>query len=247
MSIRDLGQFQDPSNAYLAAVAQVLDNPSWHVSPRGQICQEVLDLGFSVSRPTTGPLITRSATRNQTMAKYLAVEEELYLSGERRAEVWASRASKFWGKLGDGGGLVTSNYGWLMTMNQSLPGGKTPWEWARDSLLKDPDSRQAYVRVSLPDHQWEGNPDQTCTMHMMFVIRGGKLWATTVMRSCDVIRGLAYDLPWFCRCLLRMGRELTLPVGGYTHLAHSMHLYGKDREVAMDLLGRVGGVVEGVK
>lgn len=238
-----MDSFTTTSDAYAAALSTLLDSPDFICSPRGQPCRELMNWLFVVERPMVGPIVTASPDRNKKLAAYLQIEERLYLSGERRASEWAAQASKFWGKLANPDGTINSNYGWLTMHSKSLPGGRTPWEWAKDSLLSDGDSRQAYVRVSLPEHQWDGNKDQVCTMHVMFMLRGGKLHETVVMRSNDVVRGLTYDMPWWCKCLDMMVDELNAAglrcvKGTYSHLAHSLHLYEKDRGIAEEMLRR---------
>ena len=238
-----MNSFETTHEAYAAALSTSLDSPDFTCSPRGQLCHELMNWLFVVERPSASSIVTASSRRNETMAAYLAAEKKLYLSGELRASVWASHASKFWGNLANPDGTINSNYGWLTLYNHSLPHGKTPWEWARDSLLSDSDSRQAYVRVSLPVHQWDKNKDQVCTMHVMFMLREGRLHETVVMRSNDVVRGLAYDMPWWCLFLERMVDELrqhglVCDVGTYSHLAHSLHLYDRDVDVAEKMLGR---------
>jgi thymidylate synthase len=230
--------YETTSQAYLAALSGLLASPDYLVGPRGQPCREWLDAALTVERPASGPIVTESEGRNAKMANYLAAETELYLSGELRASVWAERASRFWTKLADGRGLIHSNYGWLALYNRSTRDGLTQWEWAKQSLRSDPDSRQAFVRFSLPEHQYVGNKDQVCTMHMIFHLRGGGLRGTVVMRSCDVVKGLAYDMPWFVLLLEKMAGELGVPVGTYTHFCHSLHLYERDVETAREMLGR---------
>lgn len=235
--------YQTTSAAYLGTLATLLDHPRYVVAPRGLTCREVVDYRFQVLDPRTGPVETLSPSRNGTMAAYLAAEERLYASGELRASVWAEEASRFWGKIANADGTINSNYGYLVHMRRSLPGDRTPWEWARDSILADPDTRQAYVRFALPEHQREGNADQVCTLHVNFVVREGRLHATAVMRSNDVVKGLAYDMPYFVSLLHRMAGEVGRPVGTYTHMAHSMHLYERDVPVAEEMLGRSRKVV----
>ena len=89
-----------------------------------------------------------------------------------------------------------------------------------------------------PEHKREGNADQVCTLHVNFAVREGRLHATAVMRSNDVVKGLAFDMPWFVSQLPRMAGEVSWPVGTYTHMAHSMHLYERDVPVAEEMLGR---------
>jgi thymidylate synthase len=238
-----MNNFNTTSEAYTAALSTLIDSPDFVCSPRGQTCSELVNWLFIVEHPTSDPIVTVSPDRNKKLTAYLAAETELFLSGELRASVWAAKASKFWAKLANSAGLISSNYGWLTMRNSSLPNGLTPWEWARMSLLRDSDSRQAYVRVSLPEHQWLENRDQVCTMHAMFMLREGRLYETTVMRSNDVVRGLAYDMPWWCRCLDMMVDDLNAAglrcvKGTYSHLAHSLHLYHKDLSTALEMLGR---------
>jgi thymidylate synthase len=122
-------------------------------------------------------------------------------------------------------------------------GMRTPWEWAKESLLNDKDTRQAILRFSLPEHQYLGNCDQTCTLHGNFMIRDNKLNLSITMRSNDLMLGLVYDLPWFISLMYKMQDELSekypgLEIGTYTHTVHSMHLYMRDEEKILKMLGR---------
>jgi len=232
-----MDSFRTTSEAYLAAVATLLDDPDFETGPRGLKTAELMNWQFAVEQPTSEPIVTADVERNKVIAKYLRVEKRLYKSGERRASVWAAEASKFWGKIANDDGTINSNYGWLIFKNPSL-GGQTPWEWARRSLVMDRDTRQAYMRIALPEHQRFGVKDQVCTLHLMFMFRDGKLHETAVMRSNDAVKGLVYDMPWFCGLLEEMAEELGEQVGTYTHLAHSLHLYESDRQTAERMVGR---------
>lgn len=230
--------FRTTNEAYLAALARLLDYPDWKVGPRGMATRELMNWQIAVEEPSSDPIVTKNSQRNWAIARYQQAETELYDAGEMRADVWAERASKFWAGLANPDGTINSNYGHLMFLNRSLPGMLTPYEWARDRLLQDRDTRQAFVRVSLPEHQWAGTRDQVCTMHVMFMIRAERLHATTVMRSCDVVKGLVYDVPWFCRVQARMSADVGVPVGTYAHFCHSLHLYERDVALAEQMLGR---------
>lgn len=252
--------FQNNSEAYLAILAEVLDNPTFKSSPRGLACREITDYQFRVLHPDSFPIITFDAERNKKIAIYTQKEKELYNSGSNKVEDFA-KASKFWEKLANPDGSINSAYGYLIFNNKShgnpsfetgrrvLPNGaseeymRTPWEWAKLSLVKDKDTRQATLRFSLPEHQWIGNPDQTCTMHGLFLIRDNKLHLSMVMRSNDLMLGLVYDLPWFVSLIDRMVEELKshypeLERGTYTHLSHSLHIYEKDIDAINGMLGR---------
>ncbi len=120
---------------------------------------------------------------------------------------------------------------------------RTPWEWALESLKADKDTRQAIMRFSLPEHFYKGNKDFTCTLHAYFQIRNNKLDLTVNMRSNDLTLGLVYDLPWFISLIHKMKNELSntypdLEIGSYTHYVHNIHIYDRDEDKILKMLGR---------
>ena len=257
------------SEAYLGTLTDVYFNPDVKSSPRGQACREKLDYTFRVLQPTDAPIITRDSKRNETIRSYTAKEVELYDSCTNSAEDFG-KASKFWLSLANPDGTVNSAYGHLIWRKRShgsdfetttictepatkadkgsihhvVPVRRTPWEWAKHSLISDKDTRQAILRFSLPEHQWVGNKDQTCTMHGNFLIRNDQLHLSVVMRSNDLTLGLVYDLPWFCGLMDKMVTELketypNLTKGHYTHTVHSLHIYEKNEEMVKKMLGEL--------
>lgn len=218
-----------------------------HVASRGLGCLELRDEVFTVTHPTVEPIHCGLPDRDERVARYTHAEFELFEAGERRASKFAKHA-KMWARLSNPDGTINSAYGWLVFHNQSCGKSKfakhgplTPWDWARCTLLADHDTRQAFLRFSLPSHQWAGNRDQVCTMHGNFLIRDSRLHLTMVMRSNDVIRGLVYDMPWFVSLQHKMLVELRsryeyLTLGEYRHIAHSMHVYETDNELVEKIL-----------
>lgn len=262
--------YRTTSEAYLGTLSDIYFNPDVKSSPRGQPCREKLDYSFRVSEPDSNPIQTKDQERNRVIVSYTAKENDLYNSCTNTAEDFG-RASKFWLSLANPDGTVNSAYGYLIWKNEShgsdfekeliedrafwdnenggkvmryRPVRRTPWEWAKQSLINDKDTRQAILRFSLPEHQWVGNKDQTCTMHGNFLIRDNKLHLSVVMRSNDLMLGLVYDLPWFCSLIDKMVEELKsyypdLTKGHYTHTVHSLHIYERDSEKILKMLGEV--------
>jgi len=260
--------YQTTSEAYLETLKDVYFEPDVKSAPRGQPVREKLDYTFRVLSPTDAPIETRDPERNLTIQSYTAKEVALYNSCTNLAEDFG-KASKFWLQLANPDGTVNSAYGHLIWANKcngskfeventehpffdnekgpgrvvfTQPKMRTPWEWAKDSLLADKDTRQAILRFSLPEHQWMGNKDQTCTLHGNFLIRNDELHFSVVMRSNDLTLGLVYDLPWFCSLMDRMVEELkptypNLKKGFYTHTVHSLHIYEKNEEMVKKMLG----------
>lgn len=257
--------YKNASEAYLGTLSDVYFEPDVKSMPRGLPCREKLDYSFRILQPTSDAIVTKDPKRNDTIASYTAREVELYDSCTNSAEDFG-KASKFWLSLANPDGTVNSAYGHLiwakrshgsdfetknvghpLTVNgssiNSIGVRRTPWEWAKESLIADKDTRQAILRFSLPEHQWVGNKDQTCTMHGNFLIRNDQLHFSVVMRSNDLTLGLVYDLPWFCGLMDKMVEELkpyypNLTKGHYTHTVHSLHIYEKNEEMVLKMLGK---------
>lgn len=213
-------------------------------TPRGIPCRELLNVQIIVAYPSDSAFVTASAPRNAKMAKYLEAEFKLYESGEDKIEEYVKHA-KFWAGVTDGE-RVNSAYGKIVFFDRSLggpgPKGTTPWEWAKTSLINDRDSRQAVVPYLQPRHYVEGTRDFVCTNHGVFHIRENRLHCTVVMRSNDLVKGFAYDVPWHMRCQMRMRRELGevgvyVDLGTYTHIVHSLHVYERDVGLVKEMLG----------
>jgi thymidylate synthase len=262
--------YETISEAYLGTLADVYYNPDVKSSPRGQACREKLDYTFRVLAPDSSPIVTKDTKRNSTIESYTAKEVALYDSCTNSAQDFGN-ASKFWLSLANPDGTVNSAYGHLIWSKKShgsgfettyeshpfwdkeqgpgrvlitVPVMRTPWEWAKESLINDKDTRQAILRFSLPEHQWMGNKDQTCTMHGNFLIRNDKLHFSVVMRSNDLTLGLVYDLPWFCGLMDKMVEELKpnypdLQKGHYTHTVHSLHIYERNEEMVKKMIGEL--------
>jgi len=263
-----MNRYRTLHEAYLAALSDVYYSPDHVAEPRGQRTREKLNYQFTVTEPKCEPIVTEDPERNEVIKNYTAKEVALYNSCTNSAEEFG-RASKFWLKLANPDGTVNSAYGHLIWKKRSHGNPlmeqyrdveeaageypvdrnehamRTPWDWAKESLKRDKDTRQAVLRFSLPEHFWVGNKDFTCTLHGLFLIRENRLNLTITMRSNDLTLGLVYDLPWFISLIYRMKEELreTYPeieVGEYTHFVHSLHIYDRDEEKILKMLGRDG-------
>ncbi len=257
--------YETTSAAYLGTLEDVYFNYEYRSAPRGLPVREKTDYTFRVLNPTNEPIVTKDLERNKVIEAYTAKETELYNSCSNRVEDFA-KASKFWEKLANPDGTVNSAYGHLIWEKKShgsefetelveddyfgqgtgikiaVAKLRTPWEWCKQSLIADKDTRQALLRFSLPEHFWVGNKDFTCTTHGNWLIRDDKLHLSVVMRSGDVVKGAAFDWPWFCSLMDKMLEELkpyypTLTKGHYTHTTHSIHMYEKDEKVVLKMLG----------
>lgn len=255
--------YETADEAYLGTLKDVLDNPEFLSSPRGQPVREKLNYQFTIKKPIIKPIETKDPVRNAVIQTYSDKEFIAYERGTGRVETFA-KISKFWNSIQNPDGTINSDYGHLVFKKSSCgcdfekelvesthikgvkeykPVRRTPWEWAKMCLKEDSDTRQAILRFSLPEHQWKGNKDQTCTLHGIFMIRDNKLFLTINMRSNDLMLGLVYDLPWFISLMYKMKEELkdtypSLEIGSYTHIVHNIHIYDRDLEKVQKMLGR---------
>lgn len=236
------------SEAYLGSLADVYDNPDYVASPRGQQTREKLNYQFTVLYPSTDPIVTEDLERNKIIADYTNKELEWYKSGSIDVED-AKKISKFWGNLANKDGTINSNYGFQLMVDESEGNKKfsetvrTPFQWALESLLNDEHSRQAIMRINKPSHCFDGNKDFVCTMYMNFHIRENTLRATVRMRSTDLFFGIVYDLPFFAWVQANLVEHLrdkypNLTVGALTFSSDSYHIYDRNEEAILKMLGR---------
>lgn len=203
--------------AWLAAVGAVLSfgDPS---QPRGQETRELL--GHSVNIDMGRPVLT--VERRRLGYRFLAAEAAWILSGDDRVETIAPYAAKI-ANFSDDGQTFFGAYG---------PKILAQLGYVVDTLIKDPDSRQAVVNI------WRENPpvsrDIPCTLSAQFMIRGGRIHAAVSMRSSDLWLGLPYDLfnfsmlaTWVALEISRRGGPLYC-LGTLTNFAGSRHLYERD-------------------
>lgn len=239
--------YDNVNEAYLGVLEDVLNNYDYKTAPRGLPIREKLDYSFKVLNPTSDPVETKDLVRNKTIAEYTRKEMELYDSCSNKAEDFG-KASKFWLQIANPDATINSAYGYLIWGNKSHGNPSyagemmTPWEWAKQCLLNDKDTRQAILRFGLPEHAYPGVKDFTCTINGNFLIREDRLHLTIIMRSNDLNKGLVYDMSWFISLMDKMILELkdkypNLTKGHYTHFAHSSHIYEKDIEVIKKMIG----------
>ena len=104
---------------------------------------------------------------------------------------------------------------------------------AERELRRDPDSRRALVYVGRPDDlRLSLELEMPCTATWQFFKRDGKLEMIVNMRSWDLVWGLSYDVPCFVAMQWAMASALRIPMGTYTHIAGSGHIYERHFELA---------------
>lgn len=198
---------------------KVLSAMGMNASSRdGEVHGEVINAVTVISDPTRN--IVTSDIRKMPM-RYAVGELLWYLSGSNRvADI--KQFSKAWENLSDDGETVNSAYGYRIFKKF----GFNQWEHIKDLLKKDPNSRQAVIHIKEPNPT--PTKDLPCTVALQYLIRDGKLFATTYMRSNDIWLGFPYDVFTFTCLQIALAMELGVKLGTYTHIAGSLHLYTRN-------------------
>jgi thymidylate synthase len=232
------------NDIYHALIKKVIEEGVYS-APRGMGCYELLNFQFTLTNPLDNHIKWNLHGRQAIYDKYARDEHFWYLSGDKRA---SSAPSKFWLKLADKHGFITSNYGHMILIeprvgvrgegteeSARLSKDVSTFTYALKTLTEDADSRRAVIHYGDPSHFWEGNKDVPCTVMQQFFIRNNELHSTVVMRSNDMFKGQPYDVKWFTYVQKMMLDSLkeTYPdikMGTYTHFVGSLHVYERDKE-----------------
>lgn len=228
------------ADLYMKVMDQIYNFPEYESAPRGLKIKECLNVAMTIDNPLSN-LFKCSANKSLTLPTgYTKKEIILYLYGTDLVEEF-NKASNFWDKIKNPDNkTINSAYGNLI-FNSSLADGRSQFDWAYECLKNDKDSRQAFMRFNNTSHQFEGVKDLPCTFVELFHIRDNKLYATIDMRSNDIVKGLAHDIPSFTLFQYLMYLRLKpiypeLALGTYTHISHSLHLYESDFELTRQRL-----------
>jgi len=224
------------AHLYKDILNDLLNNPEYIANPRGMEVREIINCVIEVEDPCQN--LYKNEIRS-SVERYLGAEILWYFSGTNNVDFIENYAS-LWTKLKNNNNEVNSAYGNLIFKERNIH-NYSQYQWALNSLLKDKDSRQAFIHFNKPEHQYTSNKDQVCTLVALFHIRDNKLNMTLTMRSNDVILGFMTDYTFFNILHQQMYLHLKecyseLKMGSYTHISHSMHLYSQHYEKVKEML-----------
>ena len=188
----------------------------------GDVVGEVINAITVIEDPTR--CIMFNKIRNMPF-RYAVGELLWYLSGNNNlSEI--RKYTKAWDRMSDDGETVNSNYGYCIQHKF----GFNQWEYVKDMLTKNPNSRQAVIHIKEANDK--PSNDVNCTVSCQFFIRDNKLYMTTYMRSNDIWLGFPYDVFQFTAMQILLSMQLGVELGTYTHIAGSLHFYKRDFEIA---------------
>jgi len=221
--------------AYRDSLNHVMNNCSEN-NARGTVSREQLNVALVVEDPRLC-LYTNPARSSQM--KYIAAELVWYYLG-RNDVAFISKWAKFWEQIQNEDGTANSAYGNLIFKMKNQH-GLSQYQWAIQSLIKDPYTRQAVMHFNMPIHQYFGNKDFVCTMNVNVHIRENKLHLKLNIRSNDAVWGTPTDAAFFCSLQMQMLSHLrevypTLELGTYTHVADSYHVYDRHYDLVNKML-----------
>lgn len=216
-------QFKDTTaNNLFIQIAQTLLKDGIIIAPRGLKTIELYNVWINLTHPNNCLVTLKERCIDQN---YLNGEMEWYLSGDLNVN-GIGKYSKFWFNICNLDGTVNSNYGFFV-FKQIMPNNKSQFEWCVQSILKDPNTRQAVINYNQPIHKYEDNKDFVCTMSQHFKQHDGVIDTTVIMRSNDLIYGLTYDINWFVYVLSQLCKSTGYQMGQYYQFTSSLHVYEK--------------------
>lgn len=241
--------FENFTQAYYALVDGTYNGYEYETAPRGMKIRENLFTSFVITNPRDRLLYVPE--RNFPL-DYVMAEILWYISGNNKTE-WIANYSGFWKNISDDGTTANSAYGARIFLKhpyhevneEAYPhlephADFTQWEYVKQELTKDPDSRRAVIHIRQPQDSMYAQKDVPCTLNLQFFIRDSKLHLVVQMRSNDLILGTALDVPAFTFMQEMMALELGLELGYYYHTSNSMHVYERHYKMCEDILANAG-------
>ena len=209
------------TDAYVAVLRLIHDQPVYHTAGRGKNAIEVPNISFRLDNPAsrTPYLVCRRTNivfNHAELLWYLAARNDLAM-----ISYYAPRLARY---SADRTTLTGTAYGPRLFAPDG-PDGLSQFDRVLDALREDPDSKRAAMVVMQPHEQLAvTNPDVACTLGLQFMLRGGALHATTYMRGNDAFLGLLNDTFSFTAIHEIAAGRLGATLGTYTHHVGSMHI-----------------------
>lgn len=232
--VEKMNTYNSFTEAYTDLCRQIRDESEFDSSPRGLRIKEKLGVQFRITNARQR--LPKTTSRNFSLT-YFVAETLWYLSGSNSTE-WISRYAPFWKEISDDGKTANSAYGSrIFRPHPRIGGGKiSQWDYVKEELHRDPDSRRAVIHIRTPDDSIISSKDVPCTLALQFFIRNERLHLHVNMRSSDIILGLAYDVPAFTTMQEILANELGIDLGEYVHTSNSLHCYERDFVMLNDIV-----------
>lgn len=224
------------NEAFIKIAKRLKSNYDFVTYPRRTETKEIISCLIKINNPYDR--IVTNAIRKLSL-KYLTGEWLWYERGSNSLKEIANY-SKFWKQITDDGRTINSSYGYRML-------GKHPyvkinqWEYAKNQLINDKDSKRAIILICLPVDLKEKTNDLPCTMFLQFLIRNNYLHLFCNMRGNDLMLGFPYDAACFTMFQEKMLLELQnyyfkLKMGKYFHSTTNIEVYKRHYKLLQQIV-----------
>lgn len=219
---------------YRELVDKIYNKFDYESAPRGQKVRESLAVQFKLTNPRNRFV---AEPQREFPLTYVIAESLWYMLGNNQTE-WISNYSSFWKNISDDGVTANSAYGArIFRKHPTVANGRlNQWEYVKEELTRDRDSRRAVILIRTPDDSIDAKLDVPCTLSLQFFVRDNKLELVVTMRSTDLVLGLTNDVPAFCLFQEIMAYQLGYELGSYTHVSNSLHIYEKHFDMCKKIL-----------
>lgn len=211
------------------------------VRPNGKLTKELIDLSLIIRQPSDRIIPDRG--RKMNIAFGIA-EWFSYVFGIDDLSFFTKFISTY-DRFSSDGLTLDGAYGKRIVFDNGeefndgenwVPDVRYQWEGIVSELKRDPMSRRAVISIFDRNDLYGGGGKNTpCTLNLQFFIRQNLLHCKANMRSCDVVKGLTYDMFSFTLIQELIARHLDVEMGFYIHNAGSFHLYEEDFDLVNKL------------
>lgn len=199
-------------------------------APRGMKIKEVLGTQLVVEDLRANIIVDP----NRDLNYRFMVAEWLWIRDGRNDVRWIEKYNSQITRFSDDGVTFRGAYG---------PKLRKQWRYLLDSVLNDPDTRQAVATIWEPGFE-QPTKDVPCTCMLQVLLRGGKLHGIVTMRSNDLWLGLPYDFFNFSQIVNGLAGDLNVAPGSMTLQAGSSHLYEPNWSAADNVLNANAGMTQ---
>jgi len=187
---------------------------------------ELMNYGYTVTRPNYQEVQgVHEAWVEQEWRDRLAGDLNPGFSWKERPEIWEpmlerSQYKQNMGKVGK------FSYSYSQRM-----GGNHLRKLIEEIKVR-PNSRQLYLPVWYPNDEDKRVEKRRvpCSLGYHFMLRGGQLHITYMMRSCDFVTHYGNDVALATMLLEYIARMTKKKMGSFNHFVGSLHAYRKDLE-----------------
>lgn len=176
-------------------------------------------------------------TLRKTPIKMFVAEQIWFISGSRKPEIFLRDYTHIWDEFTNPGDVVTVAYGYRWRKHF----GRDQLGLLIELLKAEPSSRQGVVITWDPSQDGlslKKKKNVPCLYTFTVNIINGRLHFHNIIRSNDIMLGLASDVPGFVLLQCILAQKLNVRPGIYSHSISNAHIYDTHYEGANEIAKR---------